>query len=206
MDAALRQFFVRREMQWHRRAQVRAAAFAVAAEGLGHVHGTVTRRKVGRERAELRQFAVGRALCGKGEARARCLTKAIQQMPEILGIASVSPRLALLFAMFAVTSLPLVGCAGGELTRADTARPSGALYRPGQSLDARLCECRECFKAACCNGEAESDDVSEASSETELGISVSACGRCVRRTWTVRGSTSCESRAPSECCSGSVSI
>jgi hypothetical protein len=127
-------------------------------------------------------------------------------MTDTLRIASVSPRVALLRAVLAVVSLPLFGCAGGELTRADSAHPPRALYRPGQSLDARLCECRECFKAACCNGEAESDEASEATSETELGMSLSACGRCVRRTWTVRGSTSCESRAPSECCSGSVSI
>lgn len=124
-------------------------------------------------------------------------------MTAISRLASSSARQALRLTRLVIVSLPLVGCAGGELTRADAVRPPRALYRPGQSLDARLCECRECFKAACCNGDADGE---EASSETELGMSVNACGRCVRRTWTVRGSTSCESRAPSECCSGSVSI
>ncbi|HWA72947.1 MAG TPA: hypothetical protein VG937_11450 [Polyangiaceae bacterium] len=120
-------------------------------------------------------------------------------MTDTPRIGATSAALSLLF-MVVTASVP--GCAGGELTREGAARPPRALYRPGQSLDARLCECRECFKTSCCNGEAEGD---ETSSETELGISVNACGRCLRRTWTVRGSTSCAERAPSECCSGSIS-
>ena len=91
-------------------------------------------------------------------------------------------------------------CAAGELNSADAARPARPLYRPGESLNARLCACKECFSRACCSGE---PDAPETSGE-ELGISVSACGRCVRRTWTVRGSASCASLAPSECCEGTL--
>ena len=102
-------------------------------------------------------------------------------------------------ALFAL----LTGCAAGELNTADAARPGRALYRPGESLDARLCACKECFERACCSG--EPDAAETGSDETVLGMSVSACGRCVRRTWTVRGSVACASRAPSECCPGSLS-
>ena len=95
----------------------------------------------------------------------------------------------------------LSGCGAGELNSAAADRPTRPLYRPGQSLDARLCECRECFDRACCSGEPEA---AEASGEPELGISISVCGRCVRRTWTVRGNDVCASLAPSECCAGSI--
>ena len=112
---------------------------------------------------------------------------------------SLSTRAALVLGMFATV---LSGCASGELAATDGAKPPRALYRPGQSLDARLCECRECMERACCDGEPEER---EPAAETELGMFVAACGRCVRRTWTVRGSTTCDERAPSECCEGSVS-
>lgn len=101
-------------------------------------------------------------------------------------------------ALFAVLS----GCAAGELNAADAARPTRPLYRPGESLDARLCACKECFERACCSGEPEAAETG--GDDAELGMSVSACGRCVRRTWTVRGSATCASRAPSECCDGSL--
>lgn len=106
-------------------------------------------------------------------------------------------RLLVLSQVLAVLS----GCGAGEVNSAAAAKPTRPLYRPGQSLEARLCECRECFERACCSGEPET---AAATDETELGISVSACGRCVRRTWTVRGSDACLSRAPSECCAGTI--
>jgi hypothetical protein len=112
-------------------------------------------------------------------------------------------RLLTLGALFVLLS----GCAASELNSADAARPARPLYRPGESLDARLCACKECFEHACCSGEPEAAEASNdqtGNDETQLGISVSACGRCVRRTWTVRGSASCASRAPSECCGGSL--
>jgi hypothetical protein len=97
--------------------------------------------------------------------------------------------------------LTLGGCAGGDATVAHPADPPRAIYRPGQSLDARLCVCRECFQRRCCGGE---PDTAETKAGSELGMSVSACSQCVRRTWTVRGRDSCISRAPTECCAGSV--
>ncbi|MGC4090311.1 MAG: hypothetical protein QM756_21020 [Polyangiaceae bacterium] len=89
------------------------------------------------------------------------------------------------------------GCAAGDASSAAAERPKRPLYKPGQSLAARLCACRECFDAACCNGEPSDEP---ASSETELGIAVNACGRCVRRTWTARGDARCAVNAPERCC------
>lgn len=91
------------------------------------------------------------------------------------------------------------GCASGlESAERDT---RAGRYKPGQSLEARLCECRECMDASCCGGDGEEERALDA----ELGMALKACGRCVRRTWTARGSDSCTSHAPSECCAGTVS-
>jgi hypothetical protein len=95
----------------------------------------------------------------------------------------------------------LVSFACATTTAESERDPRAARYRPGQSLDARLCECRECVAASCCLGEAEDADTPL---ETELGMALRVCGRCVRRTWTARSDDSCASRAPSECCNGSV--
>lgn len=81
-----------------------------------------------------------------------------------------------------------------------SARP---LYKPGASLAARLCECRECLEATCCDGDREDDETSPTNPD-ELGIAVKACGRCIRRTWTARGTDPCSEHAPAECCAGSV--
>src|SRR5262245_39377415 len=53
-----------------------------------------------------------------------------------------------------------------------------ARYKPGASLAARLCECRECFEATCCDGDRENDE-SAPTDPTQLGVAVKACGRCV---------------------------
>lgn len=114
------------------------------------------------------------------------------------------PRAFPIAAAFAVLALGLcfAGCASSEATAAGPPGPRRPLYKPGQSLAARLCACRECFDRACCDGEPSS---SESSSESDFGIAVSACGRCVRRTWTVRGDASCASNAPDTCCRDSLS-
>jgi hypothetical protein len=36
-------------------------------------------------------------------------------------------------------------------------------------------------------------------------MTLSSCGRCVRRVWTARGSASCVETAGAECCAGTVS-
>jgi hypothetical protein len=71
-------------------------------------------------------------------------------------------------------------------------------YRPGQSIaDSRVCECRECFQAKCCNGDV---DATDGTTDGELGMTLGSCSRCVRRVWTVRGDDPCETLAPPECC------
>jgi hypothetical protein len=102
---------------------------------------------------------------------------------------------------FAAALVLVAACASGEGASNRADGPRRPLYKPGQSLAARLCACRECFDAACCDGEpSASDEVKEG----DFGIAVSACGRCVRRTWTVRGQASCASNAPDTCCRDSV--
>src|SRR5689334_2955137 len=110
-------------------------------------------------------------------------------------------RLAASCSGGALLVILLSGCAAGERSSVETAGSPRPLYRPGQSLDARLCECKECFQRACCSGE---PNAAEGSDDSGYGIFVAACGRCVRRTWTVRGNDSCASRAPSECCAGTL--
>ncbi len=102
-----------------------------------------------------------------------------------------------LFAL-AVLLLCAPGCASSQSSLERDTRATR--YRPGQSLAARLCACRECLAASCCSGDGER----ESALEGELGMALRACGRCLRRTWTVRGDDSCESHAPSECCAGSI--
>jgi hypothetical protein len=80
-------------------------------------------------------------------------------------------------------------------------RERGAVYKPGQSIaEARLCTCRECLERSCCAGDGDAEHV-----EPELGMTLAACGRCVRRVWTVRGAASCEASAGPECCPGTAS-
>jgi hypothetical protein len=80
--------------------------------------------------------------------------------------------------------------------------PRGSVYEPGQSIaQARMCTCHECIDRACCSGDPEAAN----DGEVELGMTLAACGRCVRRVWTVRGDTSCASLAGPACCAGTVS-
>jgi hypothetical protein len=95
------------------------------------------------------------------------------------------------------------GCASSAVSPQAEPPSARARYKPGQSLAARLCECRECFEAKCCDGDPD-DEAESADGATELGMALTVCGRCVRRTWTVRGSEACAPRAPSECCAGSI--
>jgi hypothetical protein len=105
------------------------------------------------------------------------------------------------FAAVLATLVTIWGCQGAlpeepAVRRAPT-------YRPGQSIaESRVCECRECFQPKCCGG-----DVDSAGAETngELGMTLGACSRCVRRVWTVRGDAPCETLAPPECCPSSTS-
>ncbi|HET9959343.1 MAG TPA: hypothetical protein VFQ61_32860 [Polyangiaceae bacterium] len=105
-------------------------------------------------------------------------------------------------------------CGAGRVDAPATlGTPRRPIYKPGQSLEARLCECRECLDVGCCDGEPDSEteeptaDGSAPATETgevTLGVSMRVCGRCVRRTWTVRGLAACEPSAPRECCSNTV--
>lgn len=110
-------------------------------------------------------------------------------------------RFALVAAWFACVVGP--GCAPSASSPQAEPPSARARYKPGASLAARLCECRECFEAKCCDG--DPDEGSEAAADpTELGMALSVCGRCVRRTWTVRGNEACSRLAPKECCAGST--
>lgn len=105
------------------------------------------------------------------------------------------------FAGLLATLLTALGCQGG-LPVEDPALRRAPTYRPGQSIaESRVCECRECFQPKCCGGDV---DAESNATDGELGMTLGACSRCVRRVWTVRGSDACETLAPPECCPGSV--
>ena len=107
-------------------------------------------------------------------------------------------RLALAFA------LACGACAGGEPAR-EAAAPKRSLYKPGQSLDARLCRCQECADRACCSGEPSSTAGGSEATEGSLGLDLRVCSRCAQRAWTVRGTESCAERASEMCCLNSIS-
>ena len=103
-----------------------------------------------------------------------------------------------------IRSLVLLAVAASCATATGSAPEArrGPVYEPGQSIaEARICSCHECVDRACCSGEGEA----ASHVEPELGMTLAACSRCVRRVWTVRGGASCESLAGPECCSGTVS-
>jgi len=110
-------------------------------------------------------------------------------------------RLRLFCLVAALGVLLSVSCGGSRAEPRAEAAPRRAIYRPGQSLAARLCECRECFDIACCAGDAAESDESP---EDELGMSLSVCSRCTRRVWTVRENEDCSTRAPPQCCPASI--
>jgi hypothetical protein len=113
------------------------------------------------------------------------------------GRTNVRRPIALLLATLLVT----LGCGGALPTDGAGIRRAPA-YRPGQSIaESRVCECRECFQPKCCGGDV---DATDESADGELGMTLGACSRCVRRVWTVRGDAPCESLAPPECCPGSA--
>ena len=92
-------------------------------------------------------------------------------------------------------------CAAATTSAWDNPRRE-RLYKPGQSItEARICTCDECLDRRCCSGEREDLHASP----DELGMTLSSCGRCVRRVWTARGTASCAETAAAECCAGTVS-
>ncbi len=102
-------------------------------------------------------------------------------------------------ARFVFAFLLVTACASVTTTAWE---PRAAVYKPGQSiLEARMCTCHECIDRACCSNEPETAK----GGEVELGMTLAACGRCVRRVWTVRGDATCESLAGPGCCPGTVS-
>jgi len=101
---------------------------------------------------------------------------------------------------FAVLVALVTSCAAATTPAWEPRR--GPVYEPGQSIaEARICSCNDCVDRSCCSGDREA----ETHVEAELGMTLAACGRCVRHVWTVRGSDSCESLAGPECCPGTVS-
>ena len=93
-------------------------------------------------------------------------------------------------------------CAAATTSAWDYPPRRGRVYEPGQSIaEARICSCDDCIERRCCSGEGDA----EYASEQELGMTLSSCSRCVRRVWTVRGTTSCAETAAAECCPGTVS-
>jgi hypothetical protein len=134
-----------------------------------------------------------RLLCAR---RGKPTTK--DRVPRVSDSVMAVSRFLAACTLFATLS----GCAAGELNTPDAARPGRPLYKPGESLDAHLCACKECFEHGCCNDEPDAAETS--GDETALGMAVNVCSRCVRRTWTARGNSACATFAPEECCEGTL--
>src|SRR5262249_55840372 len=100
------------------------------------------------------------------------------------------------------------GCGGAAPEpKAETTERARDIYKPGESLYNRMCECAACDPGACCQGAASDDpgatgacdggavagaegyDFSQSESCT---LSVASCvSRCFRRVWRVRRDQSC---------------
>jgi hypothetical protein len=116
-------------------------------------------------------------------------------------------RVAVLFA------LGLVACSSGATQAGGQPRLGGGRRwlpvppKPGASItDTRLCSCRSCLPASCCEGPDDSPSNGSACDSYDFsscGMSVQSCtSRCFRHVWRVKSSESCSARRPDECCYG----